>query len=220
MARTKKAFFAVLFLMVLSLAGVTFYYWYTNAYFVRTEDAYIDGTVFKLGPQVAGKVLEVNVKEGDKVDSGAILARVDDAALPPGGNQELTLVKAPVGGVVLKVLTQPGEVVGAGQPAVMLVDPESLFLTANVEEKKINKVKCGQRVTFTVDGIPGRVFHGRVVAVQEAVASTFSLLPTRSTSGSFIKVAQRVPVKIEIEDCSGAPFKVGQSAVVSIHLRD
>ncbi|MGQ9512168.1 HlyD family secretion protein [Thermodesulfitimonas sp.] len=220
MARTKKAFFAVLFLMIFSLAGVTFYYWYTNTYFVRTEDAYIDGTVFKLGPQVAGELVEVNVKEGDRVDSGTLLARVDDAALPPGGSPELTLVKAPVSGVILKVLSQPGEVVGAGQPVVMLVDPEGLFLTANVEEKKIDKVKCGQRVTFTVDAIPGRVFQGRVVAVQEAVASTFSLLPTRSTSGSFIKVAQRVPVKIAIEDGSGAPFRVGQSAVVSIHLRD
>ncbi|MEW6572260.1 MAG: HlyD family efflux transporter periplasmic adaptor subunit [Bacillota bacterium] len=220
MARTKKAFFAVLLVMLLSLAGVTFYYWYTNAYFVRTEDAYIDGTVFKLGPQVAGQLLAVNVKEGDGVNSGEILAWVDDTALPPAGNPELTLVKAPVKGVVLKVLSQPGEVVGAGQPAVMLVDPESLFLTANVEEKKINRIKCGQRVTFTVDGIPGRVFQGRVVAVQEAVASTFSLLPTRSTSGSFIKVVQRVPVKIEIENGSDAPFKVGQSAVVSIHLRD
>ena len=219
MTKPKKVFVAVLAVFLLSLAGVSYYYWYTNAHYVATEDAYIDGTVLKVGPQMAGKLLEVRVKEGDRVAAGEVLARLDDAALPPGARTDLLLVKAPAAGEVLKVLTHAGEVVGAGQPVAMLADPEDVYLTVNVEEKKIGRVRPGQRVTFTVDGIPGRTFTGKVVEIQDAVASTFSLLPTRSTSGSFIKVVQRVPVKVHIEDAAGAPLRLGQSAVVRIHVR-
>jgi len=219
MTKPKKVLLAVLALFLLSVAGVSFYYWYTSAHYVATEDAYIDGTVLKVGPQVAGKLVEVRVGEGDKVAAGDVLARVDDAALPPGGNTDLLLVKAPAAGEVLKVLAHAGEVVGAGQPVVMLADPEDVYLTVNVEEKKIDRVRLGQRVTFTVDGIPGRTFTGKVVQIQDAVASTFSLLPTRTTSGSFIKVVQRVPVKVFIENRGDAPLRLGQSAVVRIHIR-
>lgn len=219
MAGPKKAFFAVLVLFILSLAGVTFYYWYENAYYVKTEDAYIDGTVLKVGPQLAGRILEVRVREGDQVEAGEVLARIDDAALSPGGNTDLTLVRAPVAGKVLKILGHAGEVVAPGQPVVMLADLRSVYLTVNVEEKKIANVKPGQRVSFTVDGIPGREFTGRVAEITDAVAATFSLLPTRSTSGSFVKVSQRIPVKVVIENGNDAPFRLGQSAVVRIHLR-
>lgn len=218
MSRPKMILLAVLALFAVSLAGVSYYYWYTNAHYVATEDAYIDGTVLKVGPQMAGKLLEVRVKEGDRVAAGEVLARIDDAALPPGGNTDLLLVKAPAAGEVLKVLVHAGEVVGAGQPVVMLADPQNVYLTVNVEEKKISRVRLGQRVTFTVDGIPGRKFTGKVVQIQDAVASTFSLLPTRTTSGSFIKVAQRVPVKVFIENPGDAPLRLGQSAVVRIHI--
>ena len=219
MTGPKKIMLGVLAIFVLSLSGVSYYYWYAGAHYVSTEDAYIDGTVLRVGPQMAGRLVEVRVKEGDRVAAGEVLARVDDAALAPGGNADLLLVKAPAAGEVLKVLVHAGEVVGAGQPVVMLADPENVYLTVNVEEKKIDRVRLGQRVTFTVDGIPGRTFTGKVVQIQDAVASTFSLLPTRTTSGSFIKVVQRVPVKGYIEDAAGAPLRLGQSAVVRIHVR-
>lgn len=220
MAGPKRVFLVVLAVFVLSLAGVTFYYWYNATHYIITEDAYIDGTIFKVGPQVAGRLLEVRVREGQKVGAGEVLARVDDAALPPGGNIDLTFVRAPATGVVLKTLSHPGEVVGAGQPVVVLGDPQDVYLTVNVEEKRIWQVKPGQRVDFTVDGIPGRVFHGRVAEITSAVASTFSLLPTRSTSGSFIKVVQRVPVKVVFESAGeGTPLRFGMSAAVKIHIR-
>lgn len=219
MAGPKKAFFVILVIMIFSLAGVTFYYWYNNTYYIRTEDAYIDGEVFKVGPQVAGRLLEVRVREGDMVNAGDILARVDDAALPPGGNIDLTLIRAPVAGEVLKVLGHTGEVAAPGQPVLMMADLRDVYLAVNVEEKKIARVKPGQRVTFTVDGVPGRLFVGRVSEITDAVAATFSLLPTRSTSGSFIKVTQRIPVKVSIENADAAPLRLGQSAVVRIHLR-
>ena len=219
MAGSKKVFLVVLILMFVALGGVSFYYWYNNVHYITTEDAYIDGTIVKAGPQLGGKLLEVRTFEGARVEAGEVLARVDDASLPAGGNVDLTLVKAPIAGVVLKVLNRPGEVVAPSQPVVMLADLRSVYLTVNVEEKKIYKVRPGQRVTFTVDGIPRRSFEGRVTEITDAVASTFSLLPTRTTSGSFVKVTQRVPVKVLIENGNDAPFKIGQSAVVRIRLR-
>lgn len=219
MPGSKRVFLLVLIIMFATLAAVSFYYWYNNAHYISTEDAYLDGAIYKAGPQVGGRLLEMRAVEGSSVAAGDVLARVDDASLPSGGNIDLTLVKAPITGVVLKVLSRPGEVVAPGQPVVMLADLRDVYLTVNVEEKKINRVELEQRVTFTVDGIPGREFAGRVTEVTDAVAATFSLLPTRTTSGSFVKVSQRVPVKVHIESANGAPFRIGQSAVVRIHLR-
>jgi multidrug resistance efflux pump len=220
MAGPKRVFLGILVLMCVTVAALTFYYWYNNANYIRTEDAYLDGVIFKAGPQVGGRLLEMRALEGRGVTAGDIIARVDDPSLPSGGNIDLTLVKAPITGVVLKVLSRPGEVVAPGQPVVMLVDLRDVYLTVNVEEKKIARVELGQRVSFTVDGIPEREFEGRVSEVTDAVAATFSLLPTRTTSGSFVKVSQRVPVKVHIENADGAPFRIGQSAVVRIHLRE
>ncbi|MEW6183234.1 MAG: efflux RND transporter periplasmic adaptor subunit [Bacillota bacterium] len=219
MAASKRVVLAVLVVMIASLAAVTFYYWYNNSRYIKTEDAYIDGIIYKAGPQLGGRLLEVRTSEGCTVEAGEVLARVDDASLPPGGNVDLTLVKAPVTGVVLKVLNRPGEVIAPSQPVIMLADMRNVFLTVNVEEGKINRVRLGEKVTFTVDGIPSRVFNGRVSEIQEAMASTYSLLPTRSTSGSFVKVIQRVPVKVLIEDPGDVPLRLNQSAAVRIHLR-
>jgi len=74
-------------------------------------------------------------------------------------------------------------------------------------------------VDFTVDSFPGVRFTGRVQQIGEATAATFSLLPTRTTSGTFTKVVQRVPVKIAIDDYQGRRLLPGLSAVVRIHVR-
>lgn len=221
--KNKKIIILVLLAMIVTLAGVTFYYWYQNAHYVKTEDARVDGTIVKISPQVSGKILEMSVAEGDAVKEGQIIARLADYTSTPsmnvGANPELFVVKSPISGTVIKKIGNAGEVGVPGSPIAMVADLSSLYITANIEETDLYKVKAGQKADFTIDSIPGVKFEGKVVSIGEATTSTFSLLPSQNTGGNFTKVVQRVPVKIGIKSYQGRRLLPGMNAVVKIYVK-
>lgn len=221
--KKKAILYVVLAAMVLTLAGVTSYYWYKSSHFVDTEDARVDGTIVKVSPQVSGKILEMSVAEGDPVKEGQIIARQADFTSTPsmsiGANPELFVVKSPISGTVIKKIGNVGEVGVPGQPIAMVADLNSLYITANIEETELYKVKVGQKVDFTIDSIPGVKFSGQVTSIGDATVSTFSLLPAQNTGGNFTKVVQRVPVKISIKNYQGRRLLPGMNAVVRIYVK-
>ncbi len=101
----------------------------------------------------------------------------------------------------------------------MVTDLKSLYITANIEETELHKVKPGQKVDFTIDSIPGVDFSGQVISIGEATVSTFSLLPSQNTGGNFTKVVQRVPVKIGIKSYQGQRLLPGMNAIVRIYIK-
>ena len=215
----KRNIFIVLGLMVISLLGVTGYYWYNNTYYVKTEDAKVDGSIVKVSSEVAGKIKNIDIKEGDRVVAGQAIARLDDAIMQPGANPDLAVVRAPADGIIIKKIGNLGEMTAAGQQLVMLMDPFSLYITANIEETKLERVVPGQLVDITLDAIPGPKFTGHVERIGDASLSTFSLLPSTNTSGNFTKVVQRIPIKIIVDDFKGYTFPHGSNAFVKIHIR-
>ncbi|HOV80717.1 MAG TPA: efflux RND transporter periplasmic adaptor subunit [Bacillota bacterium] len=221
--KNKAVIYILLAVMLVVLAGVTSYYWYKNSHYVDTEDARVDGTIVKISPQVSGKILEMNVAEGDPVREGQIIARQVDFTSTPGinagANPDLFVIKSPISGTVIKKIGNVGEVGVPGQPVVMVADLNSLYITANIEETKLYKVKEGQKVDFTIDSIPGVKFEGKVVSIGEATTSTFSLLPAQNTGGNFTKVVQRIPVKIGIKNYQGKRLLPGMNAVVRIYVK-
>ncbi|OPY56609.1 MAG: putative multidrug resistance protein EmrK [Pelotomaculum sp. PtaU1.Bin035] len=217
--KKKGLIICVLAAMVISLAGVTCYYWYINTYFVDTEDARVAGTILKVSPQVSAKLVRINVDEGDTVQAGDIIARQDDISLPSATSVDLTVIKAPVSGTILKKIGNVGEVGTPGQAVVMMADLSDLYITADIEETDMYKLKLGQKAEFTIDSIPGVKFNGEVYSLGEATVSTFSLLPTQNTGGNFTKVIQRIPVKISIKNSHGQRLLPGMNAVVRIHVR-
>ncbi|WP_041285039.1 HlyD family secretion protein [Desulfoscipio gibsoniae] len=206
-------------LMIITLAGVTWYYWYNNIHYVSTEDAKVDGDIYKASPQISGEILDVKVAEGDTVQAGQIIARLDDTALPAGGNNDLTMVRSPVSGLVIKKLAHAGEIGAAGQPVVMVVRPDALYVTANIEETDLHKVKAGQQVDIKLDSTPGHVITGRVDFIGEATLSTFSLLSQANSGGNFTKVVQRIPVRIKLDEMDKSQLIYGTNAEVKIHVR-
>jgi len=217
--KKKAVLYVVLAAMVVSLAGVSFYYWYKNSHYVETEDARVDGSIVKVGPQISGMIAEINVAEGDLVKEGAIIARQVDFNLKQGDNLDLSVVRSPLTGTVIKKIGNVGEVGVPGQPVVMVADLNSLYITANIEETKLHRLRTGQNVDFTIDSIPGVKFNGQVVSIGEATVSTFSLLPSMNTGGNFTKVVQRIPVKIGIDKYQGQRLLPGMSAFVRIHIK-
>jgi membrane fusion protein (multidrug efflux system) len=114
-------------------------------------------------------------------------------------NLQYTVVKAPARGVVSKKSINPGQVVQAGQPLLALVHTDQVWITANFKETQLAEMRAGQKAVVTVDAYGGRKFQGHVDSIAAATGARFSLLPPENATGNFVKVVQRVPVKIVLE---------------------
>jgi len=106
---------------------------------------------------------------------------------------------APQDGVIAKRWVWLGDVISAGQSLFTLYDLENVWVTANLEEYKIENVKIGSAVTIHIDAYPGYTFYGNVFVIKGAAASQFSLVPQNNATGNYTKVAQRIPIKITIQ---------------------
>jgi membrane fusion protein (multidrug efflux system) len=136
-------------------------------------------------------------------------------------NLEYTKVKAPAAGVVSKKGVTAGQVVQAGQPLLALVQIDDVWVTANFKETQLKNMRPGQRARIDVDALGGREFTGKVDSIAGATGARFSLLPPENATGNFVKVVQRVPVKIVI-DGSQDPERLlrpGMSVVPTVYTK-
>ena len=117
-------------------------------------------------------------------------------------NLQRTTVYAPCNGYVTKKNVNPGAYVMPGIPYLSVVDLDKVWIVANFKETDINKIKIGAPVNIKIDAYPGRTFKGHVASFQSGSGSAFSLLPPENATGNFIKVVQRVPVKIVLDQAS------------------
>jgi len=109
-------------------------------------------------------------------------------------------VAAPFSGTVVKTWHNPGETVSPGMPVVSLADPSSLRIDANIEETDLRKIANGDLVDISVDAYPNLHLKGTVQAVMDVAQSEFSLMPSEGVSGTFIKVTQRVPLRVKLDN--------------------
>ena len=213
----RKKVLVILGTMVIALTVVWIYFAYQNSHFVVTEDAKVDAMIVKASPQIIGRILELNFEENQLVEADEMLGRQSDEALSAAANVDLAVVRAPISGQIIKKLASPGEIGSPSNPVALMVDPDDIYITANIEEDKIKRVKAGQKVRLTVDSFPKVWFRGKVDSIGSASTSVFSLLPAQS-SGTFIKVTQRIPVKIRLQGKYEEKLLPGMNAVVKIYL--
>ena len=102
--------------------------------------------------------------------------------------------------MVSQTIADPGERVQPGQPIMVINDPRDVWVSANIEETAIRKVQVGQPVEIEADAYPQRRFHGTVSQLGAATRSEFAIIPTASASAHFIKVTQRIPVRIAVDN--------------------
>jgi membrane fusion protein (multidrug efflux system) len=114
-------------------------------------------------------------------------------------NLQYTVIKAPARGIVSKKSINPGQVVQAGQPLLALVETGEVWITANFKETQLTAMRQGQRVEVSVDAFGGKTFNGHIDSIAAATGARFSLLPPENATGNFVKIVQRVPVKIALD---------------------
>lgn len=136
-------------------------------------------------------------------------------------NLSYTVITASVDGQVSRVNLQPGQLLQAGQSLFNIVPGGAIWVVANFKETQLTKMKLGQKVIVKVDAFPDHEFEGKVTSFSPATGSKFSLLPPDNASGNFVKVVQRLPVKIEFADNKDTrlnQLRAGMNVVVDVHL--
>jgi membrane fusion protein (multidrug efflux system) len=135
-------------------------------------------------------------------------------------NLERTTVRAAIDGVVSRRSVEPGQVVQIGQPLMALTSLHDVWVVANFKETQLGRMHTGQRATIEVDAYGGRELTGHVDSISAATGATFSLLPPDNASGNFVKVVQRVPVKIVLDEKpdTNAPLRPGLSVTATVFL--
>jgi membrane fusion protein (multidrug efflux system) len=146
----------------------------------------------------------------------AAAAQVAQAQL----NLSYTRVAASEGGRVARKNVATGDYVQVGQNLMALV-PSAVWITANFKETQLDLMRAGQPVDIRVDAYPEKTFHGHVASFQPGSGAVFSLLPPENATGNYVKVVQRVPVKIVFDDPldPGRPLGPGMSVVPSVKVR-
>jgi len=164
--------------------------------------------------QVRQRQAEVEAGQGRLAQA---LATLQQAEL----NLVYCTIRAPMPGRVSRKSVEMGQVVAPGQALLAVVDLDDVWVVANYKETELTHVRPGQRATVTVDTYPGKTFKARVDSIQAGSGAVFALLPPENATGNFVKVVQRVPVKLVFERGENARHLLvpGISAVPIIAIR-
>lgn len=142
----------------------------------------------------------------------AARASRDAAAL----DLENTVVRAPFAGIVGRT-PQPGQFVTAGSAVMSIVKDDEVWIEANYKETDLAHVRVGQPASVEIDAYPDHHWHGRVQSISQATGAEFSVLPPQNASGNWVKIVQRIPVRIAIEPrADDPPLRAGMTATVEI----
>jgi len=184
----------------------------------RSRVAELRGTLSKAESQQGS----VSVKIAELARAEALLnaARADLAVAEL--NVEHTVVRSPIDGVVAKRGVEVGQIVQPGQPLLALVPLHEVWVIANFKETQRTKIRAGQKAEVRIDTFPGTLFEGKVDSISAGTGSRFSLLPPENATGNWVKVVQRVPVKILLDGKrAGNPhsLRAGMSAYVIVKTK-
>ncbi len=147
----------------------------------------------------------------------AAKARLDDAKLDLGN----TVIRAPIDGVITRRQVQVGQRVERGKPIMTIVPVGQVYVDANFKERQLTEVKIGMPAKVTADIYGGSVtYHGKVAGIAGGTGASMSLIPAQNATGNWIKVVQRLPVRIELDpkELAEHPLRVGLSTEVEIDI--
>lgn len=182
------------------------------------EDAEADRLAAQAALAVArARLAEAHEQLGQPGDDNQAVREARAALEEARWQLDNSALSAGCDGRIAQLSLQPGDAVQAGQSAFVLICDQQFWINANFKETELARIHPGQPVEITLDMYPGVPFHGTVVSINGASGVAFSLLPPQNASGNWVKITQRVPVKIRVDGQDAAhPLLVGTSAGVRV----
>ncbi len=180
----------------------------------RVKEAQASEERARTGPQ------QVAVTKARAKSAAARVEQAEAALEQAELNLAYTTVKAPVAGIVSNRTIELGQIVQPAQPLLAVIPTEDIWVTANYKETQLRAMKPGQKVSIRVD-VDGRDYEGHVDSIAGATGARFSLLPPENATGNYVKVVQRLPVKILIEPGQDKEHRLrpGMSVEATVHTR-
>lgn len=206
---SKKIIYTALIAFVVISCSIGYYFYSANALYFKTDNAKITSKMYTISPVTNGKILEWNVDVGDVVKKDQVLGR----------QEILPYITSPIDGTIIKSDVIENENVNAATPLAIVADTNNMYIGVNIEETDIRKISVGQDVKITLDAYPNQKFKGKITEIDNTTQTYFSGTSSFSTSGTYTKVTQLVPVKVSIENNENLPLTLGMNAVVKIKLK-
>lgn len=207
---SKKTLYSIIIVFVILAGSVGYYFYSKSINYFTTDNAKVTAKMYPITPVTSGKILEWNVSAGDLVKKDEVLGR----------QEVLPYITAPIDGTVVKSDAIKNQTVAATSQLAVVADTANMYIGVNIEETDIMKIKVGQQAEVEIDAYPGKTFKGKVTDIDDTTQTYFSSSATSlTTSGTYTKVTQLIPIKITIDNNEKLPMTLGMNAVVSIKLR-
>ena len=195
--------------ILLAGGGIAGYLIYEGGFYYQTDNAKVDAAIYQLTANASGKLVKMDAYQNAEVRAGQVLARVND-----GPN-----IISPVDGTVTDVKMGRGDYANASNVVVVVAKTSDVYITANVEETNILKIHRGQSVSVSLDAY-GRTFYGYVQDINTVTSTKLTGSATSfTTSGTYTKVTQLIPVKIKLLDDIDLAGIIGTNATVKIRIK-
>jgi multidrug resistance efflux pump len=199
---------ATIAVLIVGVAIAGYFIYQSNIYY-QTDNAKVDAMVYQLASKASGKLEKVYVIQGEGVEAGQVLARVENSPL----------IRSPMDGSVIDVKMEIGDYVTPSDVIMVVAKTSDIYITANVEETNILQIHKGQGVTVSLDAY-GKNFAGYVEDVNTVTSTKLSGSTTSfTTSGTYTKVTQLIPIKIKLFDEIDLADIIGTNATVKIRIR-
>jgi multidrug resistance efflux pump len=206
---SKAMVIAAAIVILLAGLGIAGYFIYEGSFYYQTDNAMVDAVIYQLTANASGQLVIMNISQGDEVKAGQVLAQVEKGPY----------VRSPVDGTVTDVKMQKGDYVTASDVILVVVKTSDMYITANVEETNILKIRVGQSVSVSLDAY-GRSFDGYVEEVNTVTSTKLAGSATSfTTSGTYTKITQLIPIKIKLLDNVDLVNIIGTNATVKIRIK-
>ena len=207
---SKKILYPVLIIVVILGCSIGYYFYISSVNYFTTDNAKVTAKMYSITPVTSGKILEWNVSAGDLVKKDEVLGR----------QEILPYITSPIDGTVVKSDIIKNQAVAATSQLAVVADTSNMYVGVNVEETDIMKIKVGQEVKVDIDAYPSKTFKGTVTEIDNTTQTYFSTSASSlTTSGTYTKVTQLIPVKVSIENKENLPMTLGMNAVVKIKVK-
>ncbi len=205
---SKSTLIVAALVIVVAGLGIAGYFVYQGIFYYQTDNAKVDTTIYQLTPTSSGELEAVYVSQGNEVKAGQVLVRVNGS-----------FIRSPIDGTVINVNMDVGDYATPSEVIVVVAKTSDIYITANVEETNILKIHTGQSVIVSLDAY-GRSFDGYVEEVNTVTSAKLTgALTSFTTSGTYTKVTQLIPVKIKLLDAIDLAGIIGTNATVKIRIK-
>ena len=205
----KSAVIILIVLIVVIGAMIGGYFILKDVNVLTTDNVKVTANLHNIAPTGAGKLRRLMIKKGDSVAKDQTIGVAENTGY----------LKSPVDGEVVECDATQGQMVGPSTVIAVVADTRDIYIQANIEETSIRKVRSGQAVTVSLDAYPGQTFIGIVREIDKITQNAISgNTMSYNTSGTYTKVTQTIPVKIDLRDRINLTGLIGTNATVSIQL--